>query len=527
MMKDAHPVLSCAEAVELERRLLGGERGREWEAMKCAGAALGAAVADDFREIRPLPENPRIFILAGKGHNAGDAFIAADRILAAAGGGAVEVCFTFGEASLSQLARRAWEGLNGGAGEVSGFGLDREVDVRQQLRDEFPGRFHLCLDGLFGMNFRSPLRAPLDEVVRWVNEEMDAELRAAVDLPSGLGDEATQEAFRADFSYMTGSAKLPLFRPRDAEWAGRIRYLDMGFFDGDGGGAGEREVLLPAILAPLRRLRPPMAHKRKFGHLVVLGGSRKMPGAILMSIMAAARSGVGLITALVPESLVASFAPVVPEAMWIGMDETPEGGLALGGLHSVRSMLPKATAMLIGPGVGTEKETQALLEEVAGLAEVPLIIDAEALQRRIIARVASRAAMRGRVVVTPHMGEYARISEREFPAAGEQGLMEFCGEAGVLTVLKGPPFTRIGDGGQIAYGLAGGPVLARGGSGDLLGGIIGSLVAQDAGDVAGAAKRAVVWHGLAAEALARQHGQAAVRTTQLLDHLDAVLRAPA
>ncbi len=187
-------------------------------------------------------------------------------------------------------------------------------------------------------------------------------------------------------------------------------------------------------------------------------------------------------------------------------------------------MLPKATAMVVGPGVGTEPETQAFLEELVRKVEVPLVIDAEALQRKVIEQLVSRTDLRDKVALTPHAGEFARISGRDFSDSGEEGLLKFCRETGLLTLLKGPPFTRFCDGTSIRYGLAGGPVLARGGSGDLLAGIAGSLVAREPEQVGQAICRALVWHGLAAEALAREFGQEAVRTTQLLDFLPLVLR---
>lgn len=522
-----HPVLTCAQAVELEQGLLKGDPETEWQAMKRAGRALGRAVLQDHREIGRLPDRPRLLVLAGKGHNAGDAFLAVAGILNERPRATVDVLFPMGEEALNTLARRAWSELlaiRKSEENIRSFSLDGQSEVGPQLAEMCEGTYQICLDGIFGMNFRPPFRGSLGAIVEWINTELKAELRAAVDLPSGLGDEPATVAVRADFSYMTGSAKAPLFEPANAVWAGRLRYLDLGFFSGAAHGGAERTVLLPEVLHPLRRLRDPLLHKRGYGHLVAVGGSRTMPGAILMSVLAAARSGVGLLTAAVPESLVAAFASIVPEAMWIGCPETEEGGLALGSLSCVAKVLPKATALLVGPGVGTERETQAFLEELVRKADLPLVLDAEALQREIVQRIAARPEMRGRAVATPHAGEFARISGKEFSREGEDALRAFCRETGFLTLLKGPPMTRFCDGASIDYGLAGGPVLARGGSGDLLAGITGGLVARTPDDVAGAVRRGLVWHGLAAEALARADGQEAVRTTQVLDFLPRVLR---
>src|SRR5690606_7362068 len=113
-------------------------------------------------------------------------------------------------------------------------------------------------------------------------------VRAAVDLPSA-------DLFRADFTYATGSVKAPVVH---ASSAGRVRYLDLGFFPGEA--AGDDRVLTSAVLAPLAGLRPPQSDKRSYGHVFVIGGSRDFPGAILMTVFAALRSGAGLVTAFVP-----------------------------------------------------------------------------------------------------------------------------------------------------------------------------------------------------------------------------------
>jgi len=210
-----------------------------------------------------------------------------------------------------------------------------------------------------------------------------------------------------------------------------------------------------------------------------------------------------LVTAFVPESLAPAFAARAPEAMWVGWPETPEGGLALEGAHLLREKLSRATALLIGPGLGREAETLALARDIVQQSSVPLVIDADALQPEIVSA--------GKVfrILTPHAGEYDRVEHMLTPE--------------MVTIQKGP-VTRVCVRAATYHSFFGGPVLARGGSGDLLAGLTAGLLAQSPADVAGAAMRGLVWHGLAADALARDHGQVAVTTTQLLDFLPAVLR---
>ncbi|HVU23190.1 MAG TPA: NAD(P)H-hydrate dehydratase [Opitutus sp.] len=509
------PILSCAEARELEQKRFAGEEAREWEAMQRAGCAIGAAVLRDCEEIGGFPAEGRVLVLVGKGHNGGDALIAARYILEKFPSATAEVVFAFGERVLRPLAKRAWR-------EVAQMAAERvAAGVAAGLRAESAGRdacrYDVCLDGIFGFQFRPPADAKVAALIERVNA-LAIRLRAAVDLTSaGL--------FRADFTYATGAVKSPAL---EQEAAGRVRYLDLGFFGDDA--PGDSRVLTPAVLAPLTGLRPARCDKRSFGHLFVVGGSRSYPGAVLMSALAAVRSGAGLVTVFVPESLQAAYAARLPEAIWVGWPETPDGGLALEGVHLLRERLERADALALGPGIGREKETLALVREIVATVEAPVVLDADALQPDVV-----RAA-RAPLVVTPHAGEFERI-------AGGVALEDFAAETGATVVLKGPvtriagralrlPPVAVEHGGHKArptttpvyHSLFGGPVLARGGSGDLLAGMIGAQLAQLPGEPVLAAVRGVVWHGLAAEALARARGQVAVQTTELVDYLPVVLR---
>ncbi len=498
-MKGAYPILSCEQAAAFEAEFFGGDEAHEWTAMQAAGRALAAAVAEDFGEIGGWPtREARVLVLAGKGHNAGDALIAAEALHARFGAVAVDVVFVFGEEALRPLARRAWDELS-----------TRARAVRADASDWAAG-YDLCIDGVFGFQFRAPLAGGAAELLARVNA-WPVRMRAAVDLPSGLGEAA---AFRADFSYATGIVKTPLLELANA---GRVRFLDLGFW-GKGAGGGMEKCnqfgytllgLGEGVLAGLGGWRAARSDKRTFGHLLIVAGSRRYPGAALMATEAALRAGAGLVTAAVPESLVPAFAARLPEAIWLGLPETPESGLALEGFGLVREAFGRATAVLMGPGLGRERETLALAGEIAKASPRPLVIDADALQSEI---VAAGAAAR---VLTPHAGEFARIADAI--------------SAGAVTVRKGP-ITRIETGGgATAGGVAynsffGGPVLARGGSGDLLAGLIGGLLAQGPEDVLLAAARGVVWHGMAADLLAKSRGAQAVRTTELLDFLGSALR---
>ncbi len=491
----SHPVLSCAAAKAWEAGLLK-TAAAEWTAMQQAGEAIAHAVLEDFREIDGLPENARVLVLAGKGHNGGDALLAARTILALRPQGRVTVVLSFGLQTLRPLAKKALMVLKK-------TGRARVVSAAQGLAAI--AKYDLCLDGIFGFQFRAPMDAATTALIKAVNAHHGVAFRAAVDLPSGVGEASATTIFRADFTYATGIVKRPVLSPNVAKFVGRLRYLDLGFFAKKSPPATER-VLTPAVLAPLARLRTAQTDKRTFGHVLLVGGSRSYPGAILLAVRSALRSGAGLVTAFVPKTLAPEYAAAHPEAMWVGCPETARGGLAAGTLKLIQARLKRATALVIGPGASAEPAVLNTIRSIVRKTDLPLVLDADALRPEIVAELKDRA-----FVCTPHAGEFERIAPKLFKDG------KLVAPHGVL-VLKGP-LTRVTDGRETYYSPFGGPVLARGGSGDILAGLIGGLLAQQPKDPLLAAARGVVWHGRAADLLARAHGQVAVEISQILEQL--------
>lgn len=514
----SHPVLSCMEAKQWEADLQA-DKVAEWTAMQQAGVAIARTILQDFKEIGGLPDNARLLVLVGKGHNGGDALLAAKAILEKFPQATADIVLCFGEPALRPLARRSLDAFRSGVGQRA---RSRPLSA-SELADLHDQSYDVCLDGIFGFQLRSPIDAATAELIAQVNAHPRIKLRAAIDLPSGLGESNATTVFRADFTYATGIVKAPVIAASNAAYVGRVRYLDLGFFNPVAGlaepGPGSAtpattdldRVLLPSILRPLAQLRPAQSDKRTYGHLFVVGGARNYPGAVLMTVQAALRSGVGLLTAFAPEVLVPEYAARFPEAMWVGLPQTREGGISSAGVQHLLEKISRATALAVGPGLGAEPDTLMVVQSIVRATNVPLLFDADALRPEIL-----DAARTKRFICTPHAGEFKRI-------AGEASLRDFCQQRGAVVVQKGA-HTRVSDGGAIYYSLFGGPVLARGGSGDLLAGLIGGLLAQAPDNLLLAAARGVVWHGLAADLLARDRGQVAVQTTQLLDYLTPGLR---
>lgn len=523
MMKinNACPILSTDEARRIEASLLV-DAVAEWSAMETAGRGIAAGILRDFQELKPLPDGPRVLVLVGKGHNGGDALLAAAEIMARHPRSKVLCLLTAKPDAMKALTLRAWESVEGRV-QLEMLGSESSVELLKRFDDLSGGKgFDICLDGILGLSFKPPLDERLFNLVQAINDYQHIGLRAAVDMPTGLGEMDSSISFSVDFTYATGSVKK--IHLEGGRACGRVRWVNLGFFEQGSAKASNEYFLTDAILNPLRQLRPSMVDKRNFGHLFIVGGSSNMPGALLMSVQAAVRSGVGRVTAFAPQSMAASLAAQVPEAMWIPWPESENGTLSPRALPLLMQRLPAATAVLLGPGMGRDRNTAQLAQEIVGQVTLPVICDADALSLRVVEFVQKRKAEWGPVVLTPHMGEFMRIAALEHPTFDSEFLIDFCRKNRVALVLKLPQ-TRCSDGESVYCNTFGGAVLSRGGSGDLLAGLIGGNLAQAKGREFDAVMRAVVWHGKAAEVLARKRGQIAVRTTDVLGYLSEVLRS--
>ena len=489
------PVLSCAEAAAAEAAFLAGDAKLSWQLMNIAARGVGEAA---LSLLGRKPE--RILVLAGKGNNGADAFLAA--LHCARAGTEIVAVFAEGGPARAQ-AQRAWSVRKKGVR----IGIVAAANLRQLAAHEFD----LIFDGILGQGFRAPLSAELRAFLR--TSDALRGLRIAVDLPSGLGDDATGPAFRADLTVSIGCLKRPLLSPKAAPFVGRLRVLDIGLPLGE----TEEACVTGTALAQLTRPRRARSDKRHQGRLLIVGGSERMPGAVIMNTAAALRSGAALVTTCLPESVRAKAAVAYPEAMWRGLSTGKDGTLAANNLKELRPLLADKDAILLGSGMG-EKAT-GFIRTVASAVTGALVLDADALRPTVITAAKKVPVL----VLLPHAGEFKRLSGRPASVVAARA---YARRTKSIVVLKGP-LTCVTDGLRVLHVPFGGPVLARGGSGDLLAGIVTSVLARRH-ELALSAFDAVVlattWHARAADWLRENHGEEAVRTTELLAGLSPVLR---
>lgn len=487
------PVLDCAEAAVAETRFIKGRTSVAWQLMQRAAQGV-AQEALAFLNRRPQ----KILVLVGKGNNGADALLAAK--ICRHPTTSIQVVFSEGIPQRG-LPYKVWK-------------LCRKnvvVIPPQHLATLKKETFCLIFDGLIGQGFRAPLSPSLNRLIASTHALQG--LRIAVDLPSGIGDDSMGPAFRADLTVSIGSLKRPLLAPRAQRFVGRLRVIDIGIPFTE----TKESCTTASLLSALTKPRPARTDKRLQGKLLIVGGSENLSGAVIMNTAAALQTGAALVTTCLPENVKARAVVTYPEAMWRGLTTSPKGNIAIKHLAQLRKLLPLNDVLLVGSGMGPQ--ACPLIEKLVTPFHGDLVLDADALRPEIISKIKYAKNL----VLLPHAGEFKRLSKQKLSTTAGK---TFAKKSKSIVVLKGP-LTAITDGTQVVYIPWGGPILARGGSGDILAGMVSSLLARrkSLGLLAfQAVELAVTWHAFAADELRKKWGEEAVRTTQLLSGLSSVLK---
>jgi len=414
-------------------------RGISAEAlMEEAGAGIARSIAKFF------PRAGKCIVFAGKGNNAGDAFVAA-RWLAEAGW-EIETRLIFPEEELSPLTRQKLSALR-----------DREGGkLLSHCRT-------ILLDGLLGLGAHPPLRDPIRDACRAINSLRADAYIIAIDLPSGLdGDsgEADDDCVIADFTITVGCAKSGLVADSAIDFVGRLEVVPLDELQ-PAKTEAQAELATPESLRDLLPRRKYSAYKNQFGRVGIVAGSRGFTGAAVMCSLGALRGGAGLVELFVPENIYEIVAAAAaPEVM-------------VKPVKSYADLLEEPIDVwAVGPGLG-----QSRAEEILALvrdARQPMVIDADGLN--ILAEETGRLEkVRGPRLLTPHPGEMKRLFPEEKMSRGEI-TTKFCAKYAVTLLLKGSRTVVAEAGRPLSYNTTGSPGMATGGMGDVLTGVCGALL---------------------------------------------------
>ena len=277
----------------------------------------------------------------------------------------------------------------------------------------------------------------------------------------------------------------------------------------------EPQILRPFTLPAVPR-RPADGHKGTFGKILVVGGSIGMSGAVSLASVAALRAGSGLVTAVVPRAIQNVVANYEPCVMTVGLRDDAESGLSEVSEETILSLIDGRDALAVGPGLGKGSAAARLVESLLRLAKCPLVVDADGLNLAAEARLFSRARQCP-CVITPHPGEFARLTGRsitEIEKHREEIAQEFAESHSMVVALKGPG-TIVTDGIRLFRNSTGNSGMGTGGSGDVLTGIVVSLLGQQL-PAFEATALAVHAHGLAGDVAAEQFTERGMIASDLL-----------
>jgi NAD(P)H-hydrate epimerase len=489
--------------------------------MENAGRAVVEFLVARLAPLTP----PRIVILCGKGNNGGDGLVVA-RLLREQGLDPRVLLFADPKALRGDAAANYARLLPSAPPEVV-VGHEAWQAIAASLTNT-----SLFVDALLGTGLAKPLEGYLLEVVRDINTRFPAARVLAVDLPSGISADSGKligEHARADFCVTFTAPKIAHVFPPACERTGEWVVKQIGT-------PAEALASDPSItlnyacrhdVAWIGRPRAAAANKGNFGHVLILAGSVGKTGAAAMAARAALRAGAGLVTVATAKSALPIVATLGVEFMTEALPETEDGAIALRALDGQRldKLVAGKTVLAVGPGIGGHPETAEFVRTVVNKYSLPLVLDADGLNAFAGRMDSFRRDLRpsGMTVFTPHPGEMARLTGKTTPEIQAERLAvarEFSQQYGVTLVLKGFRTLIASPDGQVEANPTGNPGMAKGGTGDVLTGLVAGLLAQySAHPVGEVATAAVYLHGLAGDLAAEELGQHSMLAGDLLEKI--------
>ncbi len=459
------------------------------------------------------PYGKQVMIFCGKGNNGGDGFAVARHLLSL--GAVVQVHLMGRVQDLKGDAKTNADLFRGTIKEKKKSGTFPASDWSNDYCD-------LIIDALLGTGFKGVVRDDYAVVIKSINEAIPPVI--AVDIPSGVeGDTGvvTNVAVRADETVTFGLYKPGILLPPGREYAGNVTVADIGIPVDVVDALNVKTHVVEEFDAAMQLpKRSQTAHKGDVGHVYIIAGSPGLTGAAALAGEASMRTGAGLTVVGVPKSLNPVLEAKLTEVMTKPLPENMDGLLCEDSLLAMSDKLEWADAIAFGPGVGTHNDTGKFLHLLLAEVKKTLIIDADGLNLladnpKLLTKLPKDT------VLTPHPGEFARLTGLSTKEIAEDriGLVrKYAIEWGVTVLLKGSPtLTALADG-MVYINPTGNAGMATGGSGDVLTGVIASLVVQ------GISCEQVAWvaaylHGEAGDIAASEYGQAGMIASDIIESL--------
>jgi hydroxyethylthiazole kinase-like uncharacterized protein yjeF len=511
-------VATAEQMQELDRKAIEAYRIPGIVLMENAGRGAAEVITNTFPDL----QKKRIALIAGKGNNGGDGFVIARQLLNR--GISVKAFLLTDPKTLRGDAETNFQIFQRMKGEVISVPSSKDYQkVKKDLE-----KFDLLIDGIFGTGLDAEVRGYYREVIDHLNTLQKTII--AIDIPSGLNADTGKPlgtAIRASLTITFGLPKVGHLISPGLDYVGEVKVIDIGIPKR----LVEEEKIQTYLLEDeeirkwLSIPRRPDTHKGDYGHLLVIAGSVGKTGAGAMACEAALRMGVGLVTLAIPKSLNPIMEMKLTEVMTEPLPETPKQTLSLRAFNSILHLCENKRVVIIGPGLGTFKETQSLILKLVKTLNLPIVLDADGLTALAIQTKILTAANRP-LILTPHPGEMARLIGSTVKEVQEDRIgisRKFSQTHHVYLVLKGHRTLIATPKGEVFINPTGNPGMASGGTGDVLTGMIGGLISQGF-DILPSLQISVYLHGLAGDGVVREIGEKSLIATDIIEKIPALLQ---
>lgn len=505
-------VLTTAQMKEVERQTdLAGVSYKDM--MENAGT-----VSYNYLKMRYQIDDKNTLIICGSGNNGGDGFVLARKI--SENGGKAVVAMACGSPK-TELAI-----LNFGKLSDTSVGI---IDISNdfELAKQYIDSAQIIVDAVFGTGFHGEPEAHVSEIFSYLNDSN--KVKVSLDVPSGINADSGksgEHCVNADITLAFGAEKPVHSNVLSKISCGVTEVLDIGI---------PYEVIIKVLnsvipitgemVSALLPKRAKESHKGSFGKLLNISGSINMTGAAMMSTMAAMRCGAGTTTLATTRSVANRVAANMMEAMTLPLPETVDGSIASSAGKAIDKVLPDMTGILMGCGLSCTPDVKRIVDLVLKNTYCNLVLDADALNC-VGDDLDMFKDLRVTPIITPHIGEMARMCSLTIAQVKESAkdiAKLFAKDNNVIVVLKSDKTIIATPTGELFENTTGNPCLAKGGSGDVLAGIIASFVAQGF-EPQNAAICGVYLHGLAADMLVEEMSEYSVLARDLIDKLPYALK---
>ena len=481
--------------------------------MENAGRDTAALIHQLFDGDRDHP----VAVFCGKGNNGGDGFVIARHLFNHRYH--VHVYLTCDPGQLQGDAKINYE-------------IIRAMQIPTEIlksTDDFDSihPFDMAVDALLGTGIRGEVAGFIADLIHWIN--MQEAVRVAVDVPSGLNADTGFPAgacIQADVTATMAELKRGLMLPPGMEYAGDVHVMDISAPFAAGESLDIQTYLLEDddIRERLPE-RPATAHKGDFGKVFILAGSTGLTGAATLCSNACLTSGAGLVILGTPDKVNAILEEKLTEVMTKPFPSTDQGTLSSSAKESVQSMLAWADTLAIGPGLGSHPETIQLIREIVQSTTLPCVLDADGINAfKDAAEIL--ANHQNDLILTPHIGELARLTGRSIPAIETDRIetaREWAKTLNTVLVLKGAPTIIANPDGLVLISNTGNSGMATAGAGDVLTGLIAGLLGQKLSPLQAAAVGVYI-HGKAGDLAADAIGERSLTAGLLIDYLPQVFK---